>query len=169
MARLEGVTGLDALKRRMDDLPKKMQRRALGRGVRAAAVLVRNAARADAPVKTGAIRRNVQVKKVRYPDGVKYIIGVEHGKIVAASAGRAVRKAKGGGVKVVKANRRELRREDPFYYRFQELGFTAVGRRRGGAGRKVPGRHFLEQALTRNASRAVEIMRGEISTALDKF
>ena len=169
MANLPNIRGLDELKRRMDEFPKKLQRRALGKGVRAAAVFVRNAARANAPEKTGALKRNIQVKKVRYPDGVRYIIGVEHGKIVKAADGRVVRGSKRRGFRIVKANRRESAGEDPFYYRFQERGFTAVGRRRGGQGRKIPGKHFLKNALTHNASLLVDLMRDQIAITLDKF
>ena len=163
------VHGLPELRKVLEDMPAKVQRKILGKAVRDGAVIVRDIARASAPSASGALRRNVQVRKVRYADGVKYIIGVEVGTIVQATGGRVVRRAGRHKVKVVKASRREKRGENPFYYRFQELGFTAVGTHKGGSGRKIPGKHFLENSLNRNADRIVETIKTSISKQLDEL
>jgi hypothetical protein len=44
----------------------------------------------------------------------------------------------------VKFSRKE--KTFPFYALFQERGFKAVGRKRRGPGRQIPGKHFLRRA-----------------------
>lgn len=161
--------GLADVKRALSDLPGSLMRGAIRSGLNAAARVVRNSARASAPVSTGAIKRNIQQKmgKIR-GNSISAFVGVEAGKVPKPSAeGRVTFKNRRGKQKSRALSAREKRGEDPYYYKFQETGFTAVGRRkarsgaskrRGGAtaGRKIPGKFFLRSALENNESAVVD-------------
>jgi hypothetical protein len=74
----------------------------------------------------------------------------------------------------------DKRGQDPFYFRFQELGYTAVGRRKRATrnersfrkagnpsyGRKIPGKKFMQNSLDSSANAAsqkvVAVARQEI-------
>lgn len=157
------VKGLPELRKALAALPGTIQRRALRAGLSAAGRVVRDKARAAAPVKSGALKRNIQFKmgKIR-GNSISVLIGVEAGPVpVPTPEGRVTFKNRRGVTKSRKLTAREKRGDDPYYYRFQEAGFTAVGRRkarsgaskrRGGAtqGTKVPGKWFLRNALENN-------------------
>jgi hypothetical protein len=129
---------------------------------------VRDKAKASAPKLTGAIKRNIQQKmgKIR-GNSISAFIGVEAGKVPKPNAeGKVTFKTRRGAVKSRKVSAREKRGEDPFYYKFQELGFTAVGRRkarsgaskrRGSAtvGREIAGKFFLRNALENNTDQVL--------------
>lgn len=172
MAKVFQVRGFRELEQAMKEFPLKLQRRAVTRAVRQAALVVAAEVRREAPRKTGALRRAVSIRKVRYPDGVKFIIGIETGSVRNVRDGQnLVWRRVGSSLKARrrKATMREKRGEDPFYYRFQEAGFTAVGTHRGGPGRKIPGRAFLARSLQRTSASAIERMRVELSEQIDKI
>ena len=162
------IKGLEELKKALADLPGTIQRRAVRSGLNAASRFVRDKARAAAPVRTGAIKRNIQAKmgKIR-GNSISAFIGVEAGPVPAPGAdGRVTFKNRRGATKSRKLTAREKRGDDPYYYKFQEKGFTAVGRRkarsgaskrRGGdtEGTKVPGKWFLRGAMENNTEAAV--------------
>lgn len=162
------VKGLEELKKALADLPGTIQRRAVRSGLNAASRLVRDKARADAPKKSHALERNIQAKmgKIR-GNSISAFIGVEAGPVPVPDAdGRVTFKTRRGATKSRKLTAREKRGDDPYYYKFQEKGFTAVGRRkarsgaskrRGGEtkGTKVPGKWFLRDALETNHDAAV--------------
>ena len=163
------VIGLGDVKRALEGLPGSLMRGAIRAGLSAAGRVVRDKARAAAPVNTGAIKRNIQYKmgKIR-GNSISAYVGVEAGEVPQPnSEGRVTFKNRRGVIKSRKLSAREKRGEDPYYYRFQEKGFTAVGRRkarsgaskrRGGAtqGRKIPGKFFLRNALENNSSAVVD-------------
>lgn len=151
------VRGLPELKKALKDLPGTVQRRGIRAGLNAASRLVRDKARATAPVRTGALKRNIQAKLGRIRgNSISAYVGVEAGKVPEADESGRVKFKTRRGVKSRKLSARERRGEDPFYYKFQERGFTAVGRRKGGTGKKIPGKHFLRSALENNESDVVE-------------
>lgn len=182
------VKGLAELRQTLLKFPAKIQRRALDKAMAAGARVVVAAAKRNAPVDTGAIKRNIVAKKgpKRYQAGAdsRYIVGVRHGKTNtnATTAGGRTRKV----------SAYDKRGEDPYYWRFQELGFTAVGRRakrirvvardrRGrfrylgnaantrAKGRKIPGTKFLTRAFESVSAAATEKIRSVLAQEIAKL
>ena len=99
-------------------------------------------------------------------DKVIYIIGVEHGKTREVINGKVTYKNRWGKVVTRRATKREKRGEDPFYWRFVELGFTAVGTKRDGSGHKVAGKRFLTQALPEASQEAIRAMQNAFNDSI---
>lgn len=170
------VQGLAELRRALLEFPKKIQKRALDKAVFAGAQVVARQARAAAPVRTGAIRRNVVAKRGqrRYAPGADsyYIVGVRHGKTNTNPVGRSGRRRTVTGY--------DRRGQDPFYWRFQEFGYTAVGgasalsgakKRRGvrPTGRYIPGRFFMTRAFRASAATAADRIRVVLTQEIAKL
>lgn len=168
------VKGLAEMRKALLDFPKKLQRRPLDKAMAAGARVIVAEARQLAPVRTGAVRRNIVAKRgqKRYAPGADsyWIIGVRHGKTNTNTV------TAGGRARRVSAYDRKG--EDPYYWRFQNLGYTAVGRRpalsgakkrRGvkASGRWIPPKRFMERAFAAGAPRALEkfraVLAGEIA------
>lgn len=165
------ISGLAELERELKALPRKLQRRSLTNAIRAGGRIIQQEVKARAPVKSGALKRNLLLKRgKRQFDGgleARVIIGVQHGKVKTRG------KLKGYDKKGV----------DPFYFRFQELGFTAVGRRKAASrsergarkhgnrsyGRLIPGKRFLRDGLTAAGPRALEAIRSRLATELARY
>lgn len=162
------ITGLAELDRKLKEFAPKVARRMMNRALLAGAKPIVQQAKALAPVGTDrAIQQNIKAKLSRRDklNGAtnRVVIGVEHGK--QKNAGRT---------------KRDRYRGDPFYWRFQELGFHAVGRRKAANraerrarkadmptyGRFIPGKKFMQRALDQQAEIAVaavaERLRAEI-------
>lgn len=156
------IEGLDALTRRLKQFPVTLQRRALGNAMRAGAREIAREVKARAPVDSGVLRRNIGTKRGRrqFDRGLvqRQIIGVKHG--------------------------RTNKRGDPFYFRFQEKGYTAVGRRKAAnratrlarrlgfgntGGRFIPGRKFLAGGLVTGEGAALNAIRTRLQRELDRL
>lgn len=170
------VQGLAELRRALLNYPKKLQKKGLDKAVFAGARIVEAQAEKNAPVRTGALRRNIVSKRGqrRYaPNAASYyIVGVRHGKTNTNRVGRSGRK------RAVTAY--DKRGEDPFYWRFQELGFTAVGRAKALSGAKkrrgvkatgtwIPPKRFMQKALTGAAPQALERVRAVLAQEIAKL
>ncbi len=175
MASAIPVQGLTELRKAVLDFPKKLQRRALDKSMAAGARVIVAEARRLAPVRTGAVRRNIVAKRgqKRYaPSADSYwIIGVRHGKTNTNTV------TAGGRTRRVSAYDRKG--EDPFYWRFQNLGYTAVGRRpavsgakkrRGvkAAGRWIPPKRFMERGFAAGTPRALDKFRETMTAEIAK-
>lgn len=168
------VEGFAALEKRMREVPTKLQTKAVSKGLAAAARVVVRAAKASAPIgATGALRRNIAARrgKERGKPDLKLIrIGVLHGKvpvsIVQTAKGARVQIRTRRGLKMRKLTAREKRHEDPYYFRWQELGFHAVGRKRKGSGRLIEGRRFLTKAFDTHTSQILAALRNAITAEL---
>lgn len=116
------VHGIADAKRALDELTKDLRRRVIRGALLAAAKPIVQAAKANAPVKTGLVRRSIGA----FTSKIKNGRNGEYGVYIKPRAGRVARKTKNKAL-------------DPFYYRFQEVGFRAVGGRRvtGGLRRKA--------------------------------
>lgn len=164
------IKGLRQLEDRMRNFPAKLQKRAIKKALSAGARLVVRAAKANAPEgATGALKRNIIAKagpKRRDIAGsTRYIIGVRHGKVNTRSTKSAL-----GVVRKRRVSAYDKRGQDPYYYRFQERGFTAIGRaKRGSAGRKIPGRNFLRDALTGTHRAVSETFRRVLAQEIEKL
>lgn len=115
------IDGIADAKRALDELTKDLKRRVIRGALLAAAKPIVQAARANAPVKTGLVRKSIGA----FTSKIKNGRNGEYGVYIKPRAGRVARKTKNKAL-------------DPFYYRFQEVGFRAVGGRRvtGGSRRK---------------------------------
>lgn len=163
MADTFGVSGFSELARAMETLPVNLQKRALRSSVRAGANLMRDRARMGAPVRSGALKRNIKSEERRdkFNRGrVQFSIGVEHGK------------------KSISASRKK-RGEDPYYWYFQEEGYHAVGRakskgRKGRAARKqrsrfIRGRHFMRKAFDTTYTSAINLVRTALAREIGRI
>lgn len=163
------VTGLEEVRRALRAVPDKLARRALRKAVRAGAAVVVQAAKAKAPVRTGALKRAIEQRpgrtsfsgpELRGNNGVRRIVGVAHGR-VQESRIRGERYLTGKG-RTKRLTARQRRREDPWYFRFQEQGWIATGRRgraARGQGRRVKGTPFLRPALKQTAQQVIAVQR----------
>lgn len=163
MADTFDIEGFSELSKAMEKLPANLQKRALRPSVRAGANLMRDRARMGAPVRTGALKRNIKSEERRdkFNRGrVQFSVGVEHGK------------------KNLSASRKK-RGEDPYYWYFQEEGYHAVGRakskgRKGRAGRKqrsrfVRGKHFMRRAFDTTYTSAINLVRTSLARHINRI
>lgn len=152
------IRGLGELEENIKKLPYTMRKKVVRAGLTEATKVIVKDAKANAPVRTGALRRNIKARagkkgKARRHGrfAVTRIVGVEHGKVgqlLATSKGFGVKTSKG----VRKASAREKRGEDPYYWWFQELGYTTRG------GTRVHGKRFLTRAFTSNTWQIMRAM-----------
>ena len=179
------IKGLRELETAMKGLVPAMQKRAIRQALGAGGRVVRDSARVRAPFRSGVLRKNIHVvvAKINPYKGVQNAyIGVEAGKVPEKKdlvKGKVAFKRR-GKTKLRALTKREKRGEDPYYYRFQEVGFTAVGRRKarsgaskrsGGetAGRKIPGLRFLTRAFESNVGAITDKFKATISAFLEKY
>jgi HK97 gp10 family phage protein len=163
MAEMLSVEGLKDAKAALDALTKDMRRKVVRGALRDAARPFVQAARANAPVLTGLMRKRIGTFTSKLKRGQNGEIGV----YVKPRASNAARRAKNRAL-------------DPFYYRFQEAGFHAVGRRKVKGGRRaraanlaasgarfIPGKMFLGRAFASQQRRALEIFQSAVKKRID--
>lgn len=90
------ISGLEAIQRKFEALPKKVQRKVMREGVTQAAKIVRAQARADVPVATGDLRKSIKVRGLQAAKGAAFLNktkggsrSVKIGKTVVAEAPHA--------------------------------------------------------------------------------
>lgn len=177
------VEGLADLQARMRALPAKIQRRALNAAMRAGAREIVTEVKSRAPVDTGALKRNVVAKRGRrqFDKGLagRQIIGVRHGRARTAATTYTVK----GKKFTNRVTAYDKRGQDPFYFRFQELGYTAVGRRKFASraergaraagnpsyGRFIPGKRFMRDGLAAAGPRALVAIRTRLARELERL
>lgn len=160
MAETITVTGLKEIQRSLYSYSQQLGDRVVLGALRQGANLVKKAAQANAPVKSGALKqRGIVVRKSKIHRGKssKDLIGVY---LTIASK----------------------KKTDPFYGKFQETGWVPRGRpnmlrpsfrkgfgftRRsigssrvtGGGAARIPGKRFIDQAFLEKREQAAEIIR----------
>lgn len=161
MAELK-VTGLEDLDRRLSQLPRKMQTRVLGNATRAAARVIRDAAKRNVPKRTGALHRAIKVKGKRLRSGT-YVA-----KVGLDLSGHSTKKL--------------TDQQRGYYGLFLEFGtspYTIRAKRGGflwfgGRGHKVihhpgiTGRHWMERAVRTSGQRAIDVFGAKMIEGLDK-
>lgn len=158
---IKGVPELSAAFKRIG---QDMERRVSRVMVAAAGGVVRAEARALALgygfKRTGALIKNIVIKREKTQSGTtQYNLGVRHGRNLTKK-----QKAAPGKRLVVKGGRIQTRyANDPFYWRFLELGW-----RPHGTGAKIPGRSFIGQALSRKRQAAIDAMSERLNKELAK-
>ena len=186
------VLGLSELRKQLLAFPQKVQRRALDKAMLAGARVIAAEARKLAPVRqaatweggrsggvtrpAGATKRNIVAKRgqKRYATGADsyFIVGVRHGKTNTNATNSSGKRRK--------VSSYDLRGEDPFYWRFQEFGFTAVGRRAAQSGnqkrkrirptgRYIPGRFFMTKAFRAATPAALNKVRDTLAREIAKL
>ena len=138
--RLEGFAELAAA---MRELGQRAAKNALRRAVSSGAVLVRNEARANAPVDTGEMKKDIQVKREKDqrdgPLSAKYSVFVRSGKKSRlAGSGRNVDK-------------------DSFYWKFIEYGTS-----------KMAAQPFMRPAFEAKKEDAVQAIGKVLDEAIQK-
>lgn len=165
------VRGLRELERRLQTLPDRLQRKALTPAVLAGARVVAAEARKNAPIRTGATRRNVIAKRARDLRGyaARALVGVRHGKARRSGEKAYARRA-----------------EDPWYFfMYERSGFHSTGRTRRIAARGrlklqrlgvrssgfkfTPPRPFIGPALKSAGGRAALAIRERLARELAKI
>ena len=101
------VHGLEELRMSLQRMQKNVVKKVLGKAVRASAKPMQKQAKANAPVKSGSLRRSMYVKVKRYPGGnIAAIIGPRK------------------GAKQYKATKRKAARTEDAYYAYMVEGGT---------------------------------------------
>lgn len=152
-ATIEGVPALTAA---FKEVRQEMQRSTAFKMVAAAGAVVRSEAKRQAQAKglrkTGALINNIAFKRERAaPEGtVQYNVGVRHGRDITKKGEKKLLLKVGKSGRIVRAN-------DPFYFRFHELGT-----------KKMQARPFLAPALENKRDEAIAAMETRLQAALDK-
>lgn len=135
------IEGLKELQDKLRTLAPNVARNGLRAAVSAAAADVRNEARALAPVDTGEMRRDIQIKRERASTTFRaiYSVFVRSGKKSRlAGKGRDVQK-------------------DSYYWRFVEFGTS-----------KMAARPFLRPAFERTKQQAVEKIKAKLIERIEE-
>lgn len=163
MSEYAQIIGLDDAKSALDNLVKKMRKKIVRSALRAASKPIIAAAKANAPIKTGLLQRRIGAFTSKKYNGRTGVIGLY---IKPRSSAKA-RKTKNLS-------------QDPFYYRFQEAGFHAVGSKRIAGGKRrraatlatgkyrfIEGKKFLGRAFESQSKNALSIFTAEIKKSID--
>ncbi|TWI65172.1 HK97 gp10 family phage protein [Pseudoduganella lurida] len=114
---------------------------------------------------TGALIKNIVIKRERTPDGLtQYNLGVRHGRHMGRNAARQLVVAKNG--RVISAVV-----DDPFYWWFLEKGrnvYHGDGKRRRGVKSRVEATPYIAPALDNKRAEAVEAMATRLAAAIRK-
>lgn len=149
------VKGLKELAEALNLMPKKLAGRALGAAVKAGAVLVRDAARAMAPVDTGAAKKSIMAwrKRGSRPDNIGYQVGVTLKKKWPRT--KAV-KMSGWKRFWTGEHRQSITKVQPAYWwRFNEFGTS-----------RQPARPFLRPAWDQRSGQALALIKMMLSKAV---
>ena len=164
MAEMVKLEGLADAKAAIEALTKDMRRKVVRGALREAARPIVRQARSNAPVDTGLVRKRISVMSSKIKRGQRGEIGV----YIRPSATKLSRKLK-------------LSTQDPYYYRWQEAGFHAVGRRRVAGGRRnrvdrlrqtgarfIEGKKFMGRAFESRQREALAIFTDAIARRIEQ-
>lgn len=165
------IDGLDHLRKSFNGLAKDMQEKASRQMVAAAGGILRSEAKRLAQGqglrKTGALIRNIAIKRERTADGVtQYNLGVRHGRNLGKKAEKRLKVGKSGRVVTEYLN-------NPFYWSFLEFGrnvYPGDGRRRRrvAAKSRVAATPFIAPALENKRDDALNAMATRLARLIDK-
>lgn len=184
MAEIISIDGLEEVRRALVATPVELRKKVIYRLLRKAAQPMARAARSGAPRASKATRRVI-------PGLLQRSIGVRTSRIKQASRGEFgvfITATTPPGVKRLKRSARKSgvagpNFGDPFYHRFQEAGFHAVGTRRVGGGKRaraervktsgaryIPGLQYLGRAYEAHRQSFVDTFRVDVvSAAVEAF
>lgn len=162
------IDGLSELRRAFGNVGQDMKLRTSRAMVAGAGGVLRKEARALAQQQglklTGALIRNIVIKRERTPEGLaQYNLGVRHGKALGKNAEKKlVLNPKTGRVTSVYIN-------DPFYWWFLEKGrnvYHGDGKRRRGVKNRVEATPFIAPALQNKHAEAIDAMGRRLDAAI---
>ena len=162
----ELVTGGKALQRALNELPGKLQRRGIGKAAgKAAAVIVRQA-KANAPKASGALKRNIKRESWRSRYYAKvFAIGVAHGPVPKnVGGGLGVLESRSGKLTIKTLSARERRGDDPFYFRWQELGWHHAK-----SGKRIAPTEYLQDAIKQKRAEAIRVYGDVLNVEVNKL
>lgn len=186
MAEIVRVEGLAELKLTLQGLPIHLRKKVIYRLLKKAAAPILLAAKSNANalaakkatrrVIPGLIRDTLKIAISKFKKSANGEFGVFIKPIVPGKVKRATRSARRGGVRGPNFG-------DPFYYKFQEFGFLAVGRgkavggkraraarKASGGARFVPGKEFLGRAFESTKSAALNLLNSDLAKEIaEKF
>jgi HK97 gp10 family phage protein len=169
---MELVTGAKELNRILRDLPKNLQKRAINKAASKAAQVIVKQAKSDATVgATGAMKRNIKKEAWRSRYYAKtFAIGVAHGKVPEnVGEGIGVSENSKGKLSIKKLSAREKRGEDPYYFRWVELGWHHSTVKDAKNGDEIKAQPFLGPSVTKAAAQATRVYGNELKLAIDKL
>ncbi len=170
------MEGFEAVRKALIETPKHLRKKVMHTILRKAALPILRAAKANAPRATRATKRVI-------PGLLKKTLGITRSKIKKASRGEFgvfITARKPGQVKRLgrlarKSGAKGPNFGDPFYHRFQEGGFHAVGSRRVKGGKRnraanlkssgsrfIPGKKYLGGAFESQKQNAVNIIKADL-------
>jgi hypothetical protein len=187
MAEIVRVEGLADLQLTLQGLPIHLRDKVMYRLLRKAAAPILRAAKANAPVAARATKRvipglvkgTLKISTSRYWKPARGEFGVYIKPVSPSKIRRLRRTARKSGAAGPYFG-------DPYYYRFQEAGFHAVGRSRveklsraatkingsirarrnqqytAGQHRFIPGKKFIGRAWDDNKNRALDIIKSDL-------
>lgn len=147
------IQGLAELRAAMQQLPNNVNRTAVRSSLQAGAAIIRNAAKAKAPVwhgevsqghpAPGTLRKSIVAKyaaEMSNPGHQVYIVTVRRGKKYQ----QVTRRVRGGGVRVVNL--------DAYYWTFVEFGTS-----------RMPGTSFMRTAFNEQQNAAAERIKDKLT------
>ncbi len=145
------VKGIEEARDMLKGLSANLKRKVLIAALRKASRPLVKAAKQNAPVYNGKPRIDI------IPGLIKKTIAANRSKIYNGSRGTIGLYIRAQGSKKLRLAQRGARRvgssalkgHDPYYYKFQEAGFTSPG------GRKIEGRGFIQKAFEANKYRVI--------------
>jgi HK97 gp10 family phage protein len=164
------IEGLGELRRAFAEVKDDMKTRTSRLMVASAGGVLRKEARGLAQQqglrKTGALIKNIVIKRDRAPDGVtQYNLGVRHGRWMGRKAPSLLAVGKSGRV-----TRRYI--DDPFYWWFLEAGrnvYHGNGKRRNALRSKVEAMPYIAPALENKQAEALEAMARRLAAAIERM
>lgn len=178
MAESVEMVGLEAVRLALINTPIELRKKVVIRILRKAAQPIVRAAKANAPTAKKGGRRVI-------PGLLKRTLGIAKSKLRQASRGDFgvyITALTPPGIKRLKKGARRAGMKgpnfgDPFYHRFQEGGFHAVGARKIGGGKRVraeklkqsgarfiPGKKYLGGAYESQRTAAINIISADLVT-----
>jgi hypothetical protein len=176
MAEIIGISGLEDVRLALINTPVELRKKVMYRLLRKAAAPIVRAAKANAPVAAkstsrvipGLLKRTLGVRR----STIKQPARGEFGVFITAITPPGIKRLKG---RARKAGARGPNFGDPFYHRFQEGGFHAVGRRKVGGGRRaraerliasgarrIPGKQYLGRAYDSQRRATVAFIQADL-------
>jgi HK97 gp10 family phage protein len=144
------VEGLKDFERAMKEIPEKVAKKYLRGAVSQMGIVVRDAVRANAPVETGLLRRNIIYTRSRSMsgEGRESVSVMVRQKTKRYSDNRSNRRAGKAG-KTYKVD------GDAYYWKFLEFGTS-----------KMPKRPFFRQAFEGSKMEAIEAFKNRLQKVL---
>lgn len=143
--------GFEELKQLLRDLPDEVKEKALRQSVREMGLITLGYAISGSPYRTGALRRNIKLIREKVTSRWEEYSGLR----VKTARAKMRSKAKREG--------RDISRDDPYYWFFQEFGYTTRG------GKKVAGKEYMRKALLAHPQEHIDAFLKDFKPRLERI